>query len=101
MEPTVLKHGQKEYDTLILVASILTFMSPNKVRYKVRDVYFDYGQNWMWTTVIAERPDRTEWQALNPAEWGKLMMAETVEDIVAITKEVGHDKFNPDKWEDE
>lgn len=99
MEPAVLKVGERGYDVLRLVASILTFMSPNKVYYKVRDVYFDYGQ--FWTTVIAERPDRTEWQALNPAEWEKLMSAETVEDIVAITKEIGTDKFNPDKWEDE
>lgn len=101
MEPTVLKVSERGYDVLRLVASILTFMSPNKVYYKVRDVYFDYGQNWMWTTIIAERPDRTEWQALNPAEWKKLMLAETVDDIVATVKAIGHDKFNPDKWEDE
>ena len=36
----------------------------------IKKVYFDMGQNWMWTTFIVTDEDTDEeWQAMNPKEW--------------------------------
>lgn len=97
MEPCIVKPEQMEYTALRLAANGLTFKSPNRVYYTIEDVYFDYGQDWMWTTIVAHRPDGDSWQALTPAQWEKLMMAENVGEVADIVEEIRGDKFNPDK----
>ena len=101
MEPCILHHSSHGYTALEFAAAALTFASPGHVRYKVQDVYFDYGQNWMWTTIVAERPNGDSWQALYPRDWEKLVTSDSIIDIVATVKAIGNDKFNPDKWEGE
>ena len=100
MNPCRLKSNQKEYTALRLAANGLTFQSPNSVFYTVDDVYFDFGQEWMWTTIVAHGSNGDSWQALTPSEWEKLMTAETVGEVADIVAEIGHGVLNPDRWED-
>lgn len=34
----------------------------------VNDIYFDYGQNWMWTTLVIGRSAQDHFQ-INPRQW--------------------------------
>ena len=88
----VIKPYEKEYDMLKLLASMLTAMSPNGIRYEVRDVYFDFGQNWMWTTICTD-----DCQVLNPREWSDLLMCDTIEDVLNVYNEVVNGKYFSDK----
>lgn len=51
----------------------IEWMCENKnFRYdiSIKKVFFDMGQNWMWTTFIVTDTDTdTEWQAMSPKEW--------------------------------
>lgn len=67
------EHNTKEYKALDLVASILTDESIKGYEYKVKDVYFDFGQDWKWSTIVAHDKESTSdilrsWQVLNPKE---------------------------------
>lgn len=57
----------------VFEAATMEWMSENKnFRYdiSIKKVYFDMGQNWMWTTFIVTDTDTDEeWQAMNPNEW--------------------------------
>ena len=80
------------------LAKFLSALSPNDYDYYVDDTYFDYGQGWIYTTVLC-RGDG-EWggyQALNPKEQEAVFFADTTDDLYKIAKEVLADKFCPDK----
>lgn len=78
------------------VASFLTAMSPKGYRYYVDDIYFDYGQNWMYTTVIADDGDGG-YQALNPRQQGKVFFANSIDELYEIAKEVLSGDYTPDR----
>ena len=59
--------GTRENHILHTLAEWLTERSKKGVRYFVGECYFDFGQDWKWTTVLAERDGNT-WQALCPRE---------------------------------
>ena len=67
-----------EYKTLTDAADALNQQVKN-VRYTVEDTYFDFGQNWMYTTIIAHRLDRDAddvtagWQALTPRDQERIL----------------------------
>ena len=63
---TVYPYGTEERENLQRVADILTITSPNKITYHVENVYFDFGQDWTWTTITAYRRNGDSWQILNP-----------------------------------
>ena len=77
----------EEHDKLTIAAICMTHLNKNKnMKYRVEDTYFDYGQNWMYTTIIAhnlsEKPDsvlRTH-QALSPREQKEILGA-NIKDI--------------------
>ena len=60
--------------------------SPIKLR--VENTYFDYGQKWMWTTLIAieEKADNTStWQAINPSQQAAILAGygdEVAQDLI-------------------
>ena len=41
--------------------------------YYVDDTYLDFGQDWMWTTIIRDGSSWGSVQVLNPRQWGVLM----------------------------
>lgn len=52
----------------------------------VDDIYFDYGQNWMWTTLVIGRSAQDSFQ-INPRQWEGLFgdckqFAESLESMI-------------------
>ena len=60
-----------EHLRLEMACLALNHKSTKGTTYKVEDTYFDFGQGWMWTTIIAYRADGEGYQALCPLfqEW--------------------------------
>ena len=83
-----------ERKALVTAATILTAISPKGIRYTVDETYFDYGQRWMWTTLIARRPDGVEYQALCPRDHEKIILSE---DILTTIAEIRSGKWWGDK----
>ena len=86
----------EEYKALNVAAAVLTAKSPNGYRYYVGETYFDYGQDWKWTTVLCEGDSWGGYQALNPREQEDILLGD-VNDIPKVCDEVLSDKFCPDK----
>ena len=91
----------EEHKNLEQLAAALSEKSPNGWKYRVEDTYFDYGQDWWWTTVICHKSDKggtlDAYQALWPAEQEKLLLCDgSAESIDKIADEVLHGKFCPD-----
>lgn len=86
----------QEYKMLEKTAEMLTEKSPNGYVYKVEETYFDYGQGWKWTTVIAHTPDGDSYQALSPREQG-LIVEEGICDLETTVKLIFESKYCPDR----
>jgi hypothetical protein len=59
----------RQYMRLEAAAKLLNAeMDPeDKGVFEVRNIYFDYGQGWMWTTIVFNGGDQwSSYQALNP-----------------------------------
>ena len=82
------------YKKLAKVAKILTAGSPTGTVFTVGETYFDFGQNWKWTTILADSPKYGSYQALNPRQHEEIMISENLFDTVAS---ITHDKFWLDK----
>lgn len=82
----------REYKNLKRAADIMTAMSEEGCYYIVEDCYFDYGQNWMWTTIIEINPNEEgilrSCQAVNPRDWKLIVAAETKEELLEIMKKI-------------
>ena len=94
--PRIIPQCTKSYDMLEAAAKILEATSKNYTMYSVKDVYFDYGQDWRWTTIIADTGSHT-YQAINPRDWERIISAETVKDLCEAVEEVQNGKFFNDK----
>lgn len=69
----------EEYLKLFNVAKELTKQSPNKYQYIVKDVYFDMGQNWKWTTIIN---NSIGYQILSPKMWLDIVNGISTNEII-------------------
>ena len=78
---------EQEYKNLAHVARIMTARSLNGTRFEVGVTYFDFGQNWRWTTILAYRRDNGSFQALSPAEQEKIVTANP-DDLETVTQEL-------------
>ena len=74
---SVFSVGTEERERLETFADILSQCSANGVTYAVEDTYFDFGQGWKWTTIIAN----DSWQALSPRLQEMILCAETPEEV--------------------
>ena len=92
MNPRVIEVGTKEYKNMMAVAKMLEAISSNGIRYEVENCYFDIGQDWMQTTIIAHNDKESgilsSYQAINPKEWGHIVCAQTVEDLAECVNEI-------------
>jgi len=86
-----------EYETierkkLEAVATLLEVFGENEYRYSVEDTYLDFGQDWMWTTIIRIDPNETgvlsRCQILNPRQWKDIENAQTMGDLHKIALEL-------------
>lgn len=80
-------HDDEMTKKLQRVASFLTAMSPRGFRYYVDDTYLDYGQDWEWTTVLADTGSST-YQALSPKEQERVFYADSINELHRIAEDV-------------
>ena len=74
--PTTYEDYSDEYERLESAAVMLEELDDYKHEWVVGDTYFDFGQNWMWTTILYS----SEWgfvQALYPADQEKILNAKS------------------------
>ena len=85
-----------EYARLKTASVVLTAVSPKHITYTVEDTYFDFGQDWMWTTIIAHDPTSHfgSYQALCPRDYEKILLTD---DMLTTLSEVRADKWWSDK----
>lgn len=84
----------EEYLRLETAAFLLTKYSRKGITYTVINTYFDFGQDWKWTTLLATRPDGQHYQALCPRDHEKIL---TYENIFKAIHEIITDKYWTDK----
>ena len=92
MQPCTFRPNTVEYRNLVAVAKMLEAISTNGTKYDVEDVYFDYGQDWVWTTICSP-----SCQVLNPNEWNMIIFAETANDLAGAVNAITSGKFFRDK----
>lgn len=82
-----------EYQRLARAAKILTAASPRNYTYRVEDTYFDFGQNWLWTTIICYRPYGESYQALYPADQEAILTTDNVIDLLTTLARIMQGKY--------
>jgi hypothetical protein len=92
----IFEHDAPERDKLNRLAHILTGLSPRGYRYYVGETYFDFGQDWKWTTVLCDGGNYGGYQALNPREQEDAILAD-ISELPRIAQEILTDKYCPDR----
>ena len=95
----VYPQGGEEWMLLEAVAQALTRKSPRGWRYYVGETYFDYGQDWSWTTILCDGGITGSHQALNPREHEEIIFEEYEAEEMADRILAG--RFCPDRIEKE
>lgn len=82
--------GTQFYKNLKLASAMMEFADPES-EYVVEDTYFDYGQDWMWTTIIKRTP-YSHWcngvQILCPRDEDRILLADSLDEITEIVKDI-------------
>ena len=68
----------------------LAQLSTKGTQYTVEDIYFDIGQGWMYSGIVAHSPDGTSWQALCPRDYESVLLSN---DIRKTCEEIVSDKY--------
>jgi hypothetical protein len=84
MNPKVVERDSREWRNLQAVAKLLEAESPNGATYDVREVYFDLGQDWMWTTIV--RRGFYDCQVLCPRDWNSILAATSISDLANLAE---------------
>lgn len=92
MERT-LERNEKAYKNMIAVAKMLEAVSENNAKYEVEDVYLDFGQDWMWTTICRKGGMFGGCQILNPKEWREIVLAENASELVEAVNNIRNGKY--------
>lgn len=88
MQPAVLEPSTDEYRKLIMACAIFNQENLNGASFAVHKIYFDYGANWWWTTVLCTKNNGDSYQFLTPAQWEKILMANTLDELFNIIDEL-------------
>lgn len=82
--------GTQFYRNLKLASAMMQYTDPDS-EYVVEDTYFDFGQDWMWTTIIKKNADN-KWcngvQILCPRDEDRILLADTPEEIAEIVNDI-------------
>lgn len=91
MQPTVfnsIENFNNKMALRIFLEATLQWMSENKCfRYdlEIKNIYFDMGQNWMWTTIVVTDEDTdSSWQAFCPRDWELIVEETDINKIIAM-----------------
>ena len=95
MNPKVIFPEEREYRKLEAVAAMLETRSPNGAIYEVKNVYFDFGQDWMWTTIC--RRGFHDCQVLTPRDWNNILLAETPHELADAAEAIVNGDWFGDK----
>lgn len=95
MTERIIRETESMYKKLQMVARMLTYDSVHDATYVVEDVYLDYGQDWMWTTIC--RVGYRECQVLNPRQWKDISAAETLDDLLRCVRKIQNDEYFGDR----
>ena len=86
-----------EYKKIELMLKALNILKEQyflDVEFYISDVYFDYGQNWMWTTILCKYKNvmdmQSSYQILNPAQYEKILFQEMT-GFVEVYEELKND----------
>jgi len=82
-----------EVAKLNLACEELNRLSRNGITYTVEDTWFDYGQRWMWTTIIGHDPNCPwceSYQALCPRDFERILYSTDIPTTVSVIRS--------DKW---
>lgn len=85
---TIYNKESKEYKRLEAAGKLIEAETGCSV--VVKNTYFDYEQDWKWTTLIAEPVDRMTYQILCPRDYKKIVagdMDEFVEAVKTVIRE--------------
>lgn len=93
MERT-LQRTEQAYKNMVAVAKMLEVFSGNNAIYVVQDVYFDLGQDWMWTTIF--RRGYMECQVLCPRDWKAIVNATTPKELADVVEVIRNNKYFSD-----
>ena len=100
----VFEKGSEARERLEKLAVVLTIKSPRHYQYYVGETYFDFGQNWKWTTVLCDTGERGvtgSYQALNPANQEAVLLCDgSLEKIAEVADAVLGGKYCPDRIKD-
>ena len=78
----------KEYQKLQLAASLMNAFYGDDNTFTVGETYFDYGQDWKWTTIFANHGTNKSFQALNPRDHGLIVNASNAEELGKVADSV-------------
>ena len=91
MDPHCIRRTESGYDKLNAVANVLTTFSKNNATYVVRDVYFDLGLDWMWTTICRE--GYRDCQILSPRQWEGILLSNSAEELFECVKDIQEGEY--------
>lgn len=90
MERTLLS-SEQAYKNMEAVAQMLQAFSKNGAQYILKDVYLDFGQRWMWTTIV--RRGYRECQILCPRDWQAIERATSPQELAEVVEVIRNDKY--------
>lgn len=83
-----------EYKRLETACALLNCY--NKYTYTVENIYFDAGQDWMWSTIVCHTGSSGvlgSWQVLSPKDHEKIVTAANPEQLGKAVDDVMHDEY--------
>jgi len=92
-QPKLLTEDNKELMNMkVFIMATRQWMKKNiRTRFwvELKDIYFDYGQNWMYTAFITtDFADEHEnsWQSFCPRDWELIVNTDSVEKLTAMAE---------------
>ena len=91
MEPIrIYEPNTPEMNRLKLACYELEQLSRTGTRYTVENIYFDVGQNWWYSAIVAHSADGQSWHAVNPRDYERIISSD---DVGATCADIVKDKY--------
>jgi len=90
----IYRKDEDAYKMLEKACMILNATSATGTTFTVGETYFDFGQDWKWTTILAVSPKYGHYQALSPRAHEDIIFST---DLLKTIAEIKTDKFWLDK----
>ena len=82
--------NSEELNKLKLACYELEQLTDKGTRYTVEEIYFDLGQGWMYSGIVAHSRNGRHWQAVNPRQYADILLTDNVEEVC---KHIVADKY--------